>query len=102
MAKPLNETLLANKRHELNLAIANHKYGRAEHLEGEIAKLLGGKPSPDMFALTDRQKINALMDMVGENDPAMREYILKQCADDVEIRRGYVSHYHQVISEAKS
>ena len=43
--------------------------------------------------LTDRQKVMKLFDLVGEHDETMRDYVLDQCKDDVEIRRGYVAHY---------
>jgi hypothetical protein len=99
MAAPLNETLLANKRYELELAKANHKYGRAEHLEGEIAKLTGGKVATSDFVLNDRAKVGLWLDHIQELDPAVRESVYEQCKSEEGARAYYVSRYNQMIAE---
>lgn len=44
---------------------------------------------------SDRQKVNAWLDHIGEQDPACRNEILENCAKDPEARAYYVGRYEQ-------
>lgn len=42
---------------------------------------------------TDRQKITAWLDHIGEHDPACREEVLLSCKNDLDARRYYLSRF---------
>ena len=45
--------------------------------------------------ISDRQKVNAWLDWIGEHDQAVRDEVLENCAKDKEARSYYVKRYEQ-------
>jgi len=48
--------------------------------------------------LTDRQKVEAWLDLIQEFDPAIRAEVLEQCKTDIEARRYYVMRSEEVCN----
>jgi len=55
-----------------------------------------------MNTMTDREKVNAWLDYIGETDKACRDEVLFLCSTDKEARAYYVGRYNLLDMEKKT